>query len=203
MRCRDVQRQLPDYLRGHASGPAHADISGHLSVCHACRAEAQQLSSLFLEIDRANSWEPSDNYWASVLPRIHQHAGKKPDFQFTGPALRFALPLSAALALTILLVRFVPTEFAEQPADVQSLIRQLPPEQIQELADQQSVTDVAESRSASNDSALVAADDVDLIRELLQNDEQIDLPADAYVDTEDLTGSEANELVSILEKQAP
>ena len=204
MNCRHIKLQLPDYLRSAAQpaqDDAHAAIAAHLASCPACRSEAELLSELFTEIDQAIPWSPSESYWQSFLPRIHRRMDSTPGF--AARSVRFALPLSAALAMTILLVRLVPTEFEDHATDVQSILLQLPQDQIQELADRQSVTEAVEPRPGPVDSGTAASDDVDIIRELLQTGEQIEMSPESYADTEELTGPEANELASLLEKQTP
>ena len=167
MKCRELQSELPDFLRGRLDEAGVIRVSEHLSGCPKCRQEARAMEELF-GIIRSDSWSPSGTYWASILPRVNSRLEKRSQLpQWT---TRFALPLAAALILAVGFFRIAPRSGEDLPENFTAILHQLSDEEMQDVADQQAVADLIHPDMVPAEQAFSATDDVESVKEILQEE---------------------------------
>jgi hypothetical protein len=199
MICREIQNDLPDYVTGELAEDLKARIRDHLSACPSCSSDAEQLKLLFNELNQLQPAAPSPAYWSSLLPRIHARLDSETVWSIPIWIQRLALPTAAAIVLFIVAMNIIPHGNKDTANDVQGVIQQLQPEELQEVADQQTVAGVAETALLSIDRTLTV--DSEVLKEILQDEDHrvIYADLDASAVTESITDQDSQELVSILE----
>src|SRR5882724_7870672 len=59
MQCEEVREQFTDYVIGQIEEPVRSSFAQHLSVCQNCRAEANEMKTLWAALDTIPAAEPS------------------------------------------------------------------------------------------------------------------------------------------------
>ena len=77
MNCRHVRPELADFVNGKLDETVRKSVAAHLETCERCRAEAEEFRELFGLLKTPAVARPSDAYWASVLPRIHERIDRQ------------------------------------------------------------------------------------------------------------------------------
>ena len=200
--CREIQYALPDFITGDIGTDEMTVVHDHLLTCPSCIVDLQQLKLLLGELDQVQPEAPSQAYWASVLPRIHARLDANVAWSIPTWIQYLALPAASAIVLLIVMINIIPQGNDDKSKDVQSVIQQLKPEELQVVGDQQTVTGVLEAPVLSVDRALTV--DPDVLKEVLQDEDHRAVYADfdPSIVTESMTDQDAQELVAILERSS-
>lgn len=201
MMCKEIQFQLPDFVVEKLSEQERLIVVEHLRICKTCEAEAAELWLIVQEIGESNAWTPSEAYFDGLLPRIHERIDRKSSWAIPEWATKFVLPFGAAVIMVIALLR-VSSTVENQPQDLQTILQQLQPEEIQQVADQQTLSEVSEPSTNDNDATTVSLDnDKEIVKELIKDDQVSSLYSEADVQsaTENLNDQEIDRLVSYLQ----
>jgi hypothetical protein len=201
MTCTDVKYTLADYLRGKVSQQEYRDVRDHLAVCELCRSEAEGLSSFFELVKDEKHWTPSDAYWINIIPKIQQRLEDRRVKYLPAWAVRFALPMAAAIALIIFSFKYFNTAPLETNQTVQSALAQLPQDELQYYVEQQSIVGVIGDQ-ISNNGSIVSEDDKLILKNIIQvgnYSTESEFDYESLLDS--LSEQEANNIVSILEKK--
>ncbi len=83
-------------------------MENHLAICSSCRQEAEELRALLAEIEHEKAWKPSDNYLATILPRVHERLEKKHSATLPEWITRLAVPLASAAVIVVFLTTIFP-----------------------------------------------------------------------------------------------
>jgi len=198
--CSTIQYQLPDFVRGTLAGDASTDVADHLTGCDACNADAGQLRSLFEQLDRTKPIaSPSAAYWATTLPRVHARLDQRQTFIVPGWMQNFALPVAAAIVACVFVVTMIPFNAGGASGDLQATIQQFEPEELQDIAQQQTIAGFIEP--VADDERTVTSDaDTDVLQELLAGEDDQSALADIDHETliESLDERGTDDLVAML-----
>lgn len=127
---------LPDYIRGTLIGGEATRVEEHLRTCQSCRAEAEELRSVFLSLEQEITANVPKTYFTSILPRVHERLDSRGvSRRHLNPVVsKVLMPLGAAAVLAALLWR-VP--FFSNPSNVEnpllSAVRSSTPDEIAEI----------------------------------------------------------------------
>jgi len=106
MRCRRVQRLLPDYLGDELSPRKRERVEGHLEACPACRAELAALQGAWTGLAQQPQPQKAGEFWegftAGVMREIRKRRPVPEEKRF--PLLvpwKFLLPAGGAIAAVI------------------------------------------------------------------------------------------------------
>jgi len=185
VRCRAIQPELPDFVRGRMEPDAMLRISEHLTGCRQCSEDARGMKELLGMIE-TKSWVPPEHYWQSILPRVHRNIEERSRSVLPLWTTRFALPLAAALLLAVVSLRISPRPGEDVPETFSTILRQLTPEELQEVSDQQAVAEILHPDLAANEQSLSSVDDLEDVKAILREDGG----GTTYVDAEVATGME-------------
>ncbi|MBI3195781.1 MAG: zf-HC2 domain-containing protein [Ignavibacteriae bacterium] len=109
MKCSEVEVLLPDYVVNKLSNGQYSGVQSHLERCSDCRATADELLHLLLGLKEMKPQEPSELYFAAILPRLHERlAAKKQSFQIPEYVQRFILPFAMTVMLVMLIINYQP-----------------------------------------------------------------------------------------------
>ncbi len=201
MTCTDIKYTLADYLRGKVTQEEYSCITAHLAVCGSCRLDAESLSSVLELVKDEKPWTPSDAYWINILPKIHQRLQDRKVKYLPDWAVRFALPMAAAIAFIIFSAKYFNTPPLETNQTVQSVLAQLPKDELQYYVEQQSIVGVIGDQ-ISNNGSNVSDDDKLILKNIIQVG---NYSTESEFDYESLLDSiseqEASNIISILEKK--
>ncbi|HEY2383270.1 MAG TPA: HEAT repeat domain-containing protein [Terriglobia bacterium] len=100
MQCEEVREQFADYVIARVEAPAPLEIVEHLSSCAACRAELDELKSLWMQLENAPATEPTAELQArfDVMLAAYEEGLRRPVHNWRRPVLEFA----AAAALLVI-----------------------------------------------------------------------------------------------------
>ncbi len=199
MKCQQVHLQLPDYATRKLSEQEQSFVSDHLASCSECRSELTSIREAVTAISQLHVEPPPEPYFNNLLPRIHERIEQQSVRRIPEWAFRYLLPFGAAFVMVLVLWRAVPTG-EMNPADMESIFRQLQPDEIRQIVDDQTVAKI--SGTISDENGLTAGEsDKDIVKELVQNNEDETLYAgiDIQSATENLTNTEADELLAYLQ----
>ena len=201
MSCKGIQYELPDFLGGKGSVQEQAAITDHLASCQRCRLEAERLKNVFTEIRNSESWDPSETYWITLLPRIHRRMERQPTRSVPEWTLRFALSSAAGAVLLVFIFSGIPA-FKDEPQDLKAVLQQFQPDEIQDAIETQTAYGILESTTSLNENTSVFFNDKESLAELLKNEERLYLAPDLNIQSfvETLGDEEITDLVSKLKK---
>ncbi len=185
MKCRETRLELPEFVRGKSDSSTADLVRGHLAVCKDCAGEMKMLETLFRSID-GDPWSPPKTYWASILPRIHRGLDQRASSSVPAWAARFALPAAAAVVLAVAFFK-VGTKPADDLSDnVAAVMAQMAPDEIQDVADRQSVAEALQPDLVTVH-PITPAEDVGNVEAILQEDgaRPADIDAEAAVGIEE------------------
>jgi len=140
-------------------------VALHLHECKDCPKELASLQQLYNRLDAMKVEEPDEQYWHTLLPRIHQRIEARRKRRVPGWVPRFAFPLAAAAAVLIVVleVLFPPDGHIESPEVVpqnglRSLLQEMSAGELQQMA----AEDVWTANGLS-----VLQGDADVLRQLI------------------------------------
>lgn len=202
MNCKDVQYRLPDFIRGEITESESKYISGHLLTCKRCSNELESLKILFVHIGKEKSWQPSDLYWNTLLPRINNRIQTTSKWLPYSRIMQLALPIAAAIVLVVLSLQLLPAVNGNNSQRIQADIKQLPNEELHDYLQQQSIVGAEESYDYA-DNTISSDVDKTIVKELLQEDNSLS----SYLDTDQeilydaINDQTAEKVVAILENK--
>ncbi len=202
MTCTDTHYQLPDFARGKIAGDANEKIIDHLDRCPACRQEVEQLRSLFVQLRELKPIAPpSATYWAMLLPRVHDVAQRRQAFALPEWIQRFALPVAAAMVVAIFGITVTPFHTGDSFGDLQASIQQFQPEELQDIAQQQTIAGIVEPL-AHDEQTVTSESDTEVLQELLavEGDHSAVTDIDHETLLQSLDEQSTDDLVLILER---
>ncbi len=166
MKCREIQRLLPEIIEKSTLGIPDRGVSEHLAKCSACASFADDLRRLFDARAGIKQDQPADHYWSSILPRIHDRieaATSRPTW--------IGNLIPAAITLGIVLVLILVPQITQDPFSQsdQVNIRLIPDEELQSFMDQQATSGYAINSLASDDQELMALPDKESIVNILSD----------------------------------
>ena len=200
MRCREVLRDLPDFLRGRSDEETNRRLSRHLDECPACSRDVAELKALFPRLDEMQPAPPGDAYWISILPGVHRRLEERAARRIPVWAARFALPAAAAVVLAVTVIRITPPAGEDYPETFSSLLEQLAPDELQSVTDQQAVSEILQP--AFEEQSVNSSDDLDAVKTILTEDGSgvAGTVADITMGTEDWSDQDADVLLPLLEQ---
>lgn len=201
MNCDKIKYQLPDFVRGKLSNQDQVTVIEHIKNCESCRWEVDSLRTVFRAVRQDNAWSPADNYWLSLLPRIHKRMEERSKLTLSNRLVKYAVPVMAAVAIVIATLEYLPTYFQRTQIDAQLELAQLPQTELQDFMDQQSIVGVTGTQSSINGS-MASEDDIAVLKDIAE-EENYSLVNDLDYDSllEVIGEQEERSIVSILEKK--
>jgi hypothetical protein len=202
MKCKDVKYNLPDFLNDNIIDDDAKKISNHLDSCKPCRKELESLLALFKEIEKDKSWQPPEEYWTSLLPRIHNRIDIKTKIPPYTRIIQIVLPAAAAIMLVILSLQLLPLINGNTLQNNQTEIKQLPSDELQDYLHQQSIVGVDESYAYADNSVSLDVDK-NIVKELLQENNALSsyLNTDQEILYETINDQTADKVVAIIESK--
>ena len=106
MRMEHVKILLPDYASGKLEAGMKQVVEGHLRECVTCRQDWDEVTQTFKDVHRFQLSSPSNSYFASLVPRVHERLQRKTPRPWLANPLfeKFGLPLATAILVVGLLV---------------------------------------------------------------------------------------------------
>src|SRR5215831_6204959 len=100
MQCEEVREQFADYVIGRLQDSARPQLTEHLRGCPSCRAELDELKTIWMQLDDIPRAEPTSAVRErfEVMLQAYQDGLRRPARSWRRPALQFL----AAAALLIL-----------------------------------------------------------------------------------------------------
>lgn len=165
MTCSEVQQRLPDYLRGKLSDQEMSLVALHLHECKDCPNELASLQQLYDRLDAIEVDEPHEQYWQTLLPRIHRRIETRRRRRVPEWVPRFGFPLAAAGAVIVVALEVLspPDGSIESPEIVphnglRTLLQEMSAGELQQIA-------AGDAWTANGVSALQG--DADVLRQLI------------------------------------
>ncbi len=199
MKCKHLQIQLPEYIRGTTDPLVRKEIVDHIAHCAECASRADELTMLFRELGKMRQPQPPpEQYWQTILPRVHERLsqGRRPYH-----VVRDLIPVALSLALVCMVVFLF-----HVPADVslQGLgerLRDAQPEELQMIADQQTVTGFTEASFSTDEQDLQATDDQLSLMKILSGREPVFSTGtdDSYIPVENLSDQELEKIAATVD----
>ena len=202
MNCKDVQYRLPDFIRSEITESESKSISDHLMTCNQCSNELESFRILFMHIGKEKSWQPSDLYWNTLLPRINNRIQTTSKWLPYSRIMQIALPFAAAIVLVVLSLQLLPEVNENNSQSIQADIKQLPNEELHDYLQQQSIVGAEVSYDYA-DNIVSSEVDKSVVKELLQEDNSLS----SYLDTDQeilydaINDQTAEKVVAILENK--
>ena len=200
MNCKDVQYRLPDFIHGEIT--ESESISNHLLTCKRCSNELESLKILFVHLSKEKSWQPSDLYWNTLLPRINNRIQTTSKWLPYSRIMQIALPFAAAIVLVVLSLQLLPAVDGNNSQSIQADIKQLPNEELHDYLQQQSIVGAEESYDYA-DNTISSDVDKTVVKELLQEENSLSsyLNTDQEILYDAINDQTAEKVVAILENK--
>ena len=173
MECNQIQYDLPDFLTGKLSESDGVQVSHHIASCSQCSSEADRLRSVMAEIEESVGDAPGDAYWGSLLPRIHQSIEGGSIREMPAWLLRVALPVAAVAVLFVFLARFPSIHLEGDLSDIDIVVRQLKPEEIDDITDAQVVSEGFDASDLLSEDKSPSSNEPEALRLLLSDEEGV------------------------------
>src|SRR5262245_35666066 len=103
MRCEKVREHFADYLTNALSGPVGDEVAGHLAACEACRAEADELRSVWEKLGWIPEGQTDSAAMRARLDSLIAAQESAPTPLRPVPARRRVLMYAAVVALLALM----------------------------------------------------------------------------------------------------
>jgi hypothetical protein len=142
MKCAHAQLLFSEAQRGDLDPALKPEFEAHLAGCGACTEAFAAFVAFHGALRNERAGAPSEHYWNSLLPRIHERidaSQKRRLFGFSPVWLQRLALVSAAVAGLIFLVHVVPVNVHETTADLASVIAPMPTAQLQQISERESL----------------------------------------------------------------
>ncbi len=170
MKCRDVQRALPEYLDGTLDGTLRGQLREHVDGCPACAAVAADFEAIVRGAQHLPFQRPEEAYWSSLLPRVHARIESRAKFLSTAGLVRNLSPIAVSCAVLLFLLSMPVSHEAVVPG-LLSTLQNAPPGELQLMADQEIVLRDDDQNAPAEDQDLSASGDVEPIQDILGGDQ--------------------------------
>jgi hypothetical protein len=141
MRCRSIEHNFPDYLRGELDADSEAALEAHLTHCSACRQLRDELRPFFTLLDASKQaammQTPGPDFLVAVNRKLDTPTRRwTPGLVF----VRLGIPATAAALLLLLAVLVWPAIGPLQPgtrdeAEMRALVESMDTTQLATLRD--------------------------------------------------------------------
>lgn len=107
MRCRSIQRLLPDYIGAELSDQKRQEVEGHLKACPDCRAALGQLQQVWDGLAEGPPPQKDEQFWGELTRSVMQEIRRKPPMPakerrpFSLPGWRVLVPAAIAIAVIV------------------------------------------------------------------------------------------------------
>lgn len=204
MNCKEVKYCFPDLLDRSIASELKDEVNAHLAVCETCRREADELQQVFLMCKDVTPSAPSSYYWGTILPRIHERIEAQPTKALPEWISRLVLPLTAVTVFVLFIITNYPVHISSDAQELQAILYQFQPEELQQLDQNESLNGVLESSNTSMEKSDIAETDKEILKQLLKEEDHSGLYSDVDYDVSSVTIDErdTDQLVSILEQQS-
>lgn len=199
MKCRIIQMQLLEYLRGELDTETRGTITSHLDSCVACKEE-YETTTLILSLSTMKKSEfPTESYWVSLLPRIRTKIDAQVLPAADGFIQRYLVPLAAAIVLIIISLRIGDIGSVSNLENTQYILQQVPETELQEYLQKQSIIGIHESKHQSRETILTSDDGV-VVSDLIAGKSSVAgyVDEDPVLMYETISNQTANEIASII-----
>jgi len=109
MKCKDLQYDYVDYIKGMLSEEEKSRIDEHLSNCPRCRVEIEKMKNVSVVLDNYKVTEPGENFFINFIPALNLKISTRKENRIFKKAANFALSFSTVLSVIILMVILVKT----------------------------------------------------------------------------------------------
>lgn len=173
--CATVQPLFADYIDGTLEPITVRLLETHLAECPVCRDMVSGMRRLTAAARKDVPWAPSDAYWNTLLPRIHERIARQNEEEsgFTIAVSlwfrRLALP-AAFIMLSLVTVTFWPENTVTTEQEVAALVRQLPQSELDQVSGLAQVESQFDGPAAPAPSVSMTDDDRDQITEMIQEE---------------------------------
>lgn len=190
----DIRQLLPDFVYGKLLEDLEKKILEHIQTCKDCTEEVEQLKVLFANVEQEKIWNPSEQYFTALLPRIHQRIEKKRFFDVPQWFQRLVLPLAALTVLVVFSIQLFTID-KNKHGELQSLLQQMSLEELQQV-------DETISPTANGESQEIQKSESTLLANYLKSDSLslTSVEYDVQEDIAQLSDEEANHLLVLLEE---
>lgn len=169
--CEHIQSLIPDAVRESASEEERTLVTQHIGQCSVCHAEYEQMHLLFSHLREMPKPDVPASYWNGLLPKIHERIEeRKGIFHIPVEVMRYVLPCSAAVAVTIFMLNIGSHNVNNDASEIHSILSQLPSEEVQQLNQGDALTVLGEPVVMPTDQSTLASGDKDIIAQILQED---------------------------------
>lgn len=205
MTCDDIRYQLPDFICSMLSERENKTVLDHLATCKICSHETEELRLLLSRIDKEKAQAPSENYFISLLPEIHQLIEREKTKVSPAWMTRFAMPVAAVFVLVLFLVRVIPIRDHHSHEELRVLLEQLDSNDVQQVVEQYTSTWTQSTISvAIDDSLSYRLEDYTLLAELLNEEGNGNIYDKVNLQSiiESMDDKEFENMLSLLSKQS-
>ncbi len=137
MKCKAVQLMLDEYAAGTIESSVRRMVDDHCAVCRSCSSDLRMVLEVRALRAGSEEWKPSENYWNSLLPAIHERIDAGSRRTFPVWTYRFALPAAAVVVLLVAVIWFFPGKGGMVPAS--ATLSTVPTEELQDFLDRQEI----------------------------------------------------------------
>ncbi|HMD13937.1 MAG TPA: zf-HC2 domain-containing protein, partial [Bacteroidota bacterium] len=150
MNCKKLRYSIPDFVRDKISAEEKLLVDNHLVICSSCREEVEAFRALFAEMGHDVAWKPSENYLATILPRVHDRLDKKHAASLPVWITRLAVPLASAAVIVVFLTTILPLTITDSSSNYVLSLSSVSTDDLNQYVEQQTVVGVSEFSFADN-----------------------------------------------------
>jgi len=204
MNCKKFRYAIPDLVRGRLSDTEQTIVRDHLATCTLCQNEVEEFRSLFSEIEKEVTWKPSENYMATILPRVHERLDRKHSLSLPSWISRFAVPLASASVIVIFLTTVLPINLNSPPSVTKAMLQSVSADDLSDYVEQQSVVGVSEFSTIENRSK-DSYEDKTILKNILMEEHPVYvfLASDQESIYDVVSDRDVEELIPMLEQKYP
>jgi anti-sigma-K factor RskA len=155
MTCEEVRNSLADFALGRVRDDERTVIEQHLVRCAECSADLDGVKSLASDLPTVQLDPPPEQYWISLLPRIHERIEAQSIRRRWFPvwAFRWAVPAAAAILVAVIFLGRVPTT-TNTVAPIQVTMDQIPSEELQRFVEEERILGLVQPGTTIDGSAI-------------------------------------------------
>ncbi|MBI5476929.1 MAG: zf-HC2 domain-containing protein [Ignavibacteriales bacterium] len=198
MKCSELAKYIVDYHLQKLADQENQVIKNHLAECRKCQMLAVEISRTLKYIQQEKPWQPYQQYWDNLLPRIRTRIEQKQKKSFAQQIFQTLVPVAASIVLVFFLLNI---RVGKMDTDYLSMnLNSIPADELSEYYTSLAFNEGGEKLFLDSSSATV--NDPEIVKELLIQDNKN--YAAAYLDDTELLSSlsEAEDalIVSSLQK---
>jgi hypothetical protein len=190
-----IRQHLPDFVNRKLFEDVEKKILEHIQTCKDCTEEVEQLKIFFTSAKRENAWVPPEQYFVSVLPKIHQRIEKKRFFDVPQGILRLVLPMAALVVMVVFFLQLFPVPSTQRNTELQLLLQQMSVEELQQ------VDETVSSMTMNESQEMLQSEPALLVMYLTNGTLSVaSVEYEVQDDLEYLSEEEVNHLLALLEE---